>query len=241
MRITQRYAMTKMSLRHFLCVREVTFLAELQADIAVFNPSPQRAFLARRLLQSRRFFFFLHSKELFMKRTMQQGFTLIELMIVVAIIGILAAVALPAYQDYTKRAKVSEVLLAATTCRTSVTEALQTLASRPAAGAWGCETANNASTAGPTQYVNKIGTDENGAIQITARGTSDANIDTKVVILKPCTEASPTAATCTAPTAGVTPTSWLCGTPATGGISSKFLPASCRATNVTVGTVAYAS
>ena len=60
-----------------------------------------------------------------MKRTVQQGFTLIELMIVVAIIGILAAVALPAYQDYTVRAKVSEVILAASSCRTTVTESLQ--------------------------------------------------------------------------------------------------------------------
>ncbi len=55
-----------------------------------------------------------------MKRV-QQGFTLIELMIVVAIIGILAAVALPAYQDYTKKAKVSEVVLAASSARTCLT------------------------------------------------------------------------------------------------------------------------
>jgi type IV pilus assembly protein PilA len=60
-----------------------------------------------------------------MKRTLQKGFTLIELMIVVAIIGILAAIALPAYQDYTVRARVSELLLAASSARTSVTEACQ--------------------------------------------------------------------------------------------------------------------
>ena len=57
-----------------------------------------------------------------MKRSLQKGFTLIELMIVVAIIGILAAVALPAYQDYTVRARVSEVILAASSCRTSITQ-----------------------------------------------------------------------------------------------------------------------
>jgi type IV pilus assembly protein PilA len=89
-----------------------------------------------------------------MKRT-QQGFTLIELMIVVAIIGVLAAVALPAYQDYTKRAKMSEVVLAASACRTTISEVVQSSSGStlPAAGSWGCE-----GSGGLTKFVSKVDT-----------------------------------------------------------------------------------
>ena len=74
----------------------------------------------------------------------QKGFTLIELMIVVAIIGILAAIALPAYQDYTKRARVSELIMAASNCRTAVTEVFQTGNSAPVANGFGCESPSTA-------------------------------------------------------------------------------------------------
>ena len=84
-----------------------------------------------------------------MKRSIQKGFTLIELMIVVAIIGILAAVALPAYQDYTVRAKVSEIVLAASSCRTGITGDRSELERRPTLGT----ALPTACTIAPTKFV----------------------------------------------------------------------------------------
>jgi type IV pilus assembly protein PilA len=156
-------------------------------------------------------------------KQLQKGFTLIELMIVVAIIGILAAVALPAYQDYTIRAKMSEVILGMSACRTSITEVFQ---SGPATAipvnGWGCEYGGTTAT----KYVAAVNTSADGAVLATVQGISTA-VNGSVVTLVPMQTSTTVAKVTTGSSTSLY--GWRCGNSGDGtNVPNKYLPGSCR-------------
>jgi type IV pilus assembly protein PilA len=152
------------------------------------------------------------------------GFTLIELMVVLAIIGILGAIALPQYQDYTVRTKVSEMILAATSCKTSVTETVTTASQADVSALLpkACETQIS-------KYVSGLSVDANGVITVSGnqdalRGTTSAS--TNSISLTPIQ--SGTSKLSGATDGGKSIASWDCGPSTTNGLALKYLPSTCK-------------
>ncbi|WP_339663843.1 pilin [uncultured Psychrobacter sp.] len=163
--------------------------------------------------------------------TAQKGFTLIELMIVIAIIGILAAIALPAYQDYTARAKMSEVVLASTVCKNTIQEAADSgLNKAPKANEWGCgETVAGAVDPLNSKYVKQLNTTNAGAIQVTVQNIKASDPDGKILTLTPYSNQEAKNNQKMKPVDYVSGTNkpirtWVC----TFDGNEKFVPASCR-------------
>jgi type IV pilus assembly protein PilA len=166
-----------------------------------------------------------------MNRRIQQGFTLIELMIVVAIIGILAAVALPAYQDYTIRAKVTEGLSLASSAKVAVSENATNAA--PFASGWTAPSATDA----VTSVAIDQGTGEISIVYTTKVAAAGAN----TLVLAPRDGGIAGAALAGTATASTPPTNgsitWNClsvappaGHSGTAGtLAAKYTPSTCRA------------
>lgn len=145
-------------------------------------------------------------------KSMQKGFTLIELMIVVAIIAILAAIAIPAYQDYLVRAQVSEASTLADGSKTAIAEYYSNLGSFPGVQA---SAGLPAVTDIKGKYVTQVdATTHRGIIVVTFGNSANSNISTKLFSLSAITHAGSTEWTCTNATYTT--------------IATKYLPTSCR-------------
>jgi len=156
-----------------------------------------------------------------MRRTNNQaGFTIVELMIVIMVIGVLAAIVLPSIRSNAVRARMSEALLALSPCKNAVTELYNSGGDPPGAGNWGCEI-----TTGASQYVDSVSTSDEGIVKASLRGFNDLRIDFHDLTLAPIDNTG----------ALITPggliRSWRCGSPTdwTGTtVPSQYLPGNCR-------------
>ena len=151
-----------------------------------------------------------------------KGFTLIELMIVIAIIGILATIAIPAYSDYAKRAKVSEALASAGKCKSEVSAYMQTNRNLPrVANGFGCESLTSVTT-----YIGSIQTGTDGSIGVSVQDIDPA-VNGKMLSMVPVDSAGVVYAT-----GNVQVYKWICGSRTLGikktTIPPNFLPGSCR-------------
>lgn len=160
----------------------------------------------------------------------QKGFTLIELMIVIAIIGILAAIALPAYQDYTIRAKVTEGLSLASSYKTAIAE---THASRGPTGMTACTDATTCQNMGITyvsnnKNVSSITSAATGIITINYTTAVVPAANSKLLLVPQTNAATPADLDLSAATSAGTQFQWACRPDATAGIQKKYVPANCR-------------
>lgn len=159
-------------------------------------------------------------------KAIQKGFTLIELMIVIAIVGILAVVALPAYQDYTARAQVSEAIVLAEGQKAAVAEYYATNGQFPTTN----EQAGVAAAANITgKYVAKVEVGGSGIITATMKSSGvNSDIQNKTVALKPNVAVATTTGSSTGSSNGAF--TWECGPGKDKPVDKKFLPATCRET-----------
>lgn len=158
----------------------------------------------------------------------QRGFTLLEMMVVVAIIGLLASVSLPAYQNYSARAKVSEVILALSTCRTTVTETTQSAAFLPFGGQWACESQAGTDV---SAYVESIETSDEGAVRARLRNINTL-VNGQYIIMRPWPDVTRSGVI----QAGDNIRQWDCGpAPTNTNDISSTMPASCRASAAEIG------
>jgi type IV pilus assembly protein PilA len=155
------------------------------------------------------------------QRRRQAGFTLIEVMIVTAIVGIISMIVLPEIRGYQARAKVSEAMLLLTQCRNTIQEVYLSGDDVPLPGEWGCEAER------PSKYVERINTRSNGVVVITlSSDIGDGRLAIHDITLAPL---SRTGALMGDSDLGTAVRRWRCGSPADGtDVLPNLLPSSCR-------------